>query len=172
MLVNIGKGSRAPLDVVDRMLDCHVKIRHFIDLAKKLGEDRIPAKEATEVAASIVRYFTQALPHHVADEEQSVYPRLLGKAPRVDGALKAMVDQHSAHRAELEELIGICSAIATDPSTYVPALSALLRVANSLGNEFEEHLELEEAVIFPAMRELLSADELSQIETELRNRRS
>lgn len=64
---------------LELLFACHDKVRRFTALAGKLsghvaqhGAD----EEAREAAASILRYFELALPHHHADEEEDVFPAL------------------------------------------------------------------------------------------------
>ena len=55
MLDQIGT-ARPAGDIVDLLLDCHVRIRRFTDTAVRLGATRAaPASEVAEAAAAVHR---------------------------------------------------------------------------------------------------------------------
>jgi hemerythrin-like domain-containing protein len=169
-IVRIGeRDSRAGEgDVVDSLLACHERIRSFLAMAARAGEASAPADQVIEACGRIGRYFREAMPLHVADEEESILPRLRGRAAAVDRALDTMHEQHSAHEAGLSELIGAVDAVRQGPSESRARIAA---AAAELGAELTPHLELEEAIILPAVRQLLSARELADIALEIRGRR-
>jgi iron-sulfur cluster repair protein YtfE (RIC family) len=173
MMQTIGRGPRqVNHDLVDLLLECHERIRAFGALARKLGEQSdFGSDDVVEASLGVVRYFTQALPLHVQDEEQSILPRLKGKQPAVDAALAQMQAQHASHQRPLERVVAICGDLARR-ATGAPELGAELHgLAQRLERELLEHLELEETVIFPAITLHLSADEQAAIVRELRARR-
>src|SRR5690348_12854183 len=86
-------------DAIDLLLGCHTRIRHFTAVAVKLSQPDAPADQVRSAAAAVYKYYSQALPLHEADENDSVYPRLrsaLADEPNdpVAAANQAMVDQH------------------------------------------------------------------------------
>ncbi len=95
-------GPRPPAgDVVDLLLECHTRIRSFTTLAARLASTPgLAAAEVAEAAAGVHRYFTQALPLHARDEEESVLPRLRGRDPEVDRELAEMVHEHRGHEEQ------------------------------------------------------------------------
>lgn len=172
MLIGIG-GRKEPTDVVDLLLDCHTRIRSFSALALRLARvEGVAAAEVVEAAAKVRRYFTVALPKHVEDEEESLLPRLAGKDPEVDRALRRMEDEHERHDALLRRLVAICARLQDEPAALPAVRGELEAVAKELVDEFEEHLRQEEAVVMPAARKLLTAEELAAIHDELRHRRA
>ncbi len=84
MLTKIGKPAAAG-DAVGLLLECHERIRSFLALARRIAEVG-PSAPGTvpEAAARVRRYFTEALPLHARDEEESILPRLRGLDPTVD----------------------------------------------------------------------------------------
>lgn len=171
--VLIGRGPRQVNDnLVDLLLECHQRIRSFCALACKIGErSDYGSDEVVEACLGVVRYFTLALPLHVQDEEESILPRLTGKQSHVDEALATMQAQHANHQRPIERLVTLCRALA-EPSTASADLGSELRaVAPSLERELNEHLVLEESLIFPAIASYLGAEEQAEIVRELRARR-
>jgi iron-sulfur cluster repair protein YtfE (RIC family) len=171
VLLNVGK-KKPPEDVVEMMLECHGRIREMVGLARRLAElPSTPAEEARDVAARVRRYFSEALPRHVADEEESVVPRLRGASPEVDRALDAMCAEHVEHGPELARLVSCADEIARAPERLPELGRALGEAATALERAFAVHLEAEERVLFPALA-ALDAHEKAAILAELRARRA
>jgi hypothetical protein len=150
MAVGIGTGKRPTSDEpLDELLACHQRIRDMIALARRLaGAADAPADEVAAAALRVRRYFVEALPRHVEDEEASLLPRLRGRGDALDAALTAMHDQHGAQGPLEHALIALCDELAADGV----------------------HLAGEEGVVFPALAALPDADRRA-IRAEMRARR-
>lgn len=172
MLIKIGSSDEAS-DVVDLLLACHQRIRFFIDLAVRLSEATdAPPEEIREAAARVVRYFAEALPLHVADEENSILPRLKGREPALDRTLEAMRNEHAIHQPQLERLLQICRTLQNAPERLAELKTDLGDVASLLAREFKAHLLDEETTILPAIKSLLNDQDRQAMLQELRARRS
>ena len=173
-MLQIGTRRAEDGDLVDALLECHGRIRQITGVARALavaGPDRAP-QELREAAARVRRYFAEALPRHVEDEDASILPRLRGRDPDVDAALAAMSAEHEHHGAGVARLVELCARVERAPEE-LPALAAELdRVSRALEAEFAVHLEREERVILPAIRRLLGAEEQSAVRAEMRARRA
>jgi iron-sulfur cluster repair protein YtfE (RIC family) len=171
MLTRLGAPA-TPGDAVGLLLECHARIRSFVALARRIAAARPDERAGVpEAAHRVARYFSQALPLHALDEEQSVLPRLRGRAAEVDAALEAMAREHREHERPLAIVVAACDALARDPARVEDLARALSGAAATLEAHFAEHLRREEAVVFPAIRRLLSPDEDAAIVRELRARR-
>lgn len=160
-------------DIVQLLLDCHGRIRHFVALARRLGEADAPtAVEVRDSAFRVRRYFGEALPLHVEDEEESVLPRLQGREPSLDDALERMSAEHSEHAPMLAALLHTCRTLESAPERHADLRAALAATATALERLFTAHLEAEEAVVLPAIRDLLPAAEHDAMVHELRARRA
>ena len=180
MLLQISSAAAASLaeelvqgsqqDAVALLLGCHQRIRHFTRMAVELSRGAAPAEQVGAAARSVQRYYTQALPLHEADENDSVYPRLRAAAPPAElaAANQAMVDQHRGLNALIADLVPQWEAIALDPA-QAPASGP---GAQALQVAWHEHLGLEERVIFPSLRARLSPDDLAAIRQEMAERRT
>src|SRR5262245_17043047 len=113
------------------------------------------------------RYFTHALPLHVADEEQSVLPRLRPLAPEIVDALAAVEEEHRAHDELLARLVPAWDALRSDPARRKETLADVRRLQADL----EAHLAAEERTMVPALARLPAA-EARAIVDELRARRA
>lgn len=170
MLVSIGKRERSE-ELVDLLLECHGRIRQFLELAREAGERRdLPVVDVVDACTRVERYFVEALPLHVRDEEDSILPRLSGRSSELDRALSQMQAEHQEHEPLLARLLSACRAVRAAPADPL-CLLELSQAAAALGQAFDRHLELEETVVFPALRQLLSDALRAQITNELRARR-
>ena len=166
MLLSIGRRPHEP-DLVDLLSDCHDRIRSFLDLAHRVATTPgLAAADIRTAGHQIYRYFTEAFPLHVADEEHSILPRLRGRDEGLDAALARMEDDHREHADLVERLVALCDLTMRDPRQ----LAALDETACALSLALEAHLSLEELVIFPALDDL-SQIELAAIRAEMRGRR-
>lgn len=164
--------SRGPESLLGLLMACHTRIRRFARLAFTLGaRPSLPRAEVTEAAEQCLRYFAEALPLHVRDEEDSLWPRLAGRSPALDASMAQMRAQHFGHTVRLEVLMDALKAVQNRPNN--PLLHRQLELAASaLETDLEEHLRLEESELFPLLEEALSEDLRQLIILELRSRRS
>jgi hemerythrin-like domain-containing protein len=171
MLLKIGRSSERET-LVELLLACHERIRRFSRLACTLAErDDLPEAEVLDAVERCTRYFAEALPLHVRDEEDSVLPRLCARSPELDAALDAMRAEHADHEPGLRALLGALAAL-RDAPLEARARERLLEVAAPLAQELEQHLQAEETRIFPELRGLLSPEAEREAIAELRARRS
>lgn len=172
MLSSIGRSPRKEAtELVAILLECHERIRRFAALAGAIGEHpELPASDIAEACDRVERYFARALPLHVTDEEQSIAPRLRGRSAEVDRALETMLADHLAHGPTLSALLSHCASL-REHAEDAARRAAVGRLGAELAREFSSHLALEEAVVFPALQQLLSEAERVEIVGELRARR-
>lgn len=160
MLISLGQRTQSPDDIVDALLECHQRIRRFTEMTVLLGRRNELA--ATETTSQIERYFRMALPLHVRDEEETVIPRLQGRSPDLDRALAAMKAEHEDHAPPIAQLFAALER--REPA-------GLLEAGAALTAAFTPHLEQEERLIFPALRQWVSTDDRRAMLGELRARR-
>ena len=164
--IRLGPKPAADETPAGLVLDCHARIRTFSGLAVTLATAAAPDAEVADAAARVHRYFTVALPLHVADEEQSLAPRLRRYAPDTLAALDDMEREHRAHDALLAGLVAAWAAIGEDPARRAATAEAAAR----LRAELERHLAAEERLVVPALAGL-PTDEQQAILEEMRARR-
>lgn len=171
MRFQVGRRPGGTESPVAAMEDCHGRIRDMTALAARLGGAvTADGDEVAEAATRVARYFSESLPLHEADEEESMRPRLEGVSAVVDAALGDMTAQHVELHGHIDELVEITSSIAGDPGRR-GGLSARLGVlAGTLEGLWAVHLGLEESVIFPALADL-DDDVQAVIRAEMRSRR-
>jgi iron-sulfur cluster repair protein YtfE (RIC family) len=165
--------NQPPEDAVDLLLGCHQRIRHFTATAVKLAHSQgATADEIRQSAAGIQRYYSVSLPLHEADEEDTLRPRLNAVADeRVRHALLAMHDQHQAIDDLIERLLPLLALLGASPDA-LPALGGeMCSITHALDEIFRAHLQLEEEVIFPAIRQLLTENTRATMLAEMQARR-
>jgi len=176
MLPTIGTKPRETSDdPVALLTECHERIRRFTRLAVRLADPAIASPdEIREAAQGVHRYFSVALPLHVADEDVSIGPRLLagGKQPRaVREAVANMTAQHVTIDELLARALPLWAALAgTDEAQAEKARAALEELAPRLAVLFDLHLVHEEDTLFPAIG-ALPAEDRAAIVREMRARR-
>jgi iron-sulfur cluster repair protein YtfE (RIC family) len=165
--------QQPPEDAVDLLLGCHQRIRHFTGVASKLAHAQgTTADEIRKAAAGVYRYYSVSLPLHEADEEATLRPRLDRAADeRVRRALLAMADQHLAVDELIERLLPLLRLVEQNPDTQSQVGGEMCSLTKALEEIFRAHLELEESIIFPAIRELLPESTRAEMLTEMQQRR-
>lgn len=160
-------------DAVDLLIGCHQRIRHFTGVAVKLAHAQgASVEEVVQAASGVHRYYTVSLPLHEADEEETVRPLLdaIGDE-KLRHALLAMTDQHLAIDELLERLLPLLVMVRNNPDTIHMAGGEMCSITKALHEIFNAHLQLEEEVIFPAIREALPDDVRGEMLREMQNRR-
>lgn len=168
--LRIGESSNEEDELLGLLLACHARIRRFCRLALTLGaRPELPAPEVKATAAQCLRYFTEALPLHVRDEEDSLWPRLVDRSRALEATLAQIRAQHLSHGPRIDALEKALRGVFEHPNE--PARHrALATAASSAEADFEEHLRLEETELFPALETLLP-EVRDRIVAELRARR-
>ena len=166
--------SPTPSGPVEMLQECHDRIRHFVQLSRTLAEaQEAPQAQVAEAADAIFRYFSQSLPLHEADENETLFPRLRNLAPLgspLREAVRAMVEQHHTIEELVFELAAICGAIRRQPERLPGLSSQLQHISKALDQVFSSHLHMEETVLFPAIAQL-PAEELQAMSREMQRRR-
>lgn len=161
-----------PERCVDLLAACHQRIRAHLGVAGALavaGGDA--SREAVANSAMAVeRYFRLALPLHAADEDRSIAPRLRGRDRALDETLDVMTRDHESHTEDVGVLVGLAGRIALQPIALEAVRGQLGDLLARLAPTLEEHLALEEEILFPALR-VLPADEDARVLAEMRARR-
>jgi iron-sulfur cluster repair protein YtfE (RIC family) len=171
-MIRIGERRAEAGDVVDALVECHGRIRDVTAIAARLGAAEGASEvEVREAAARVRRYFSESLPRHVADEEDSLEPRLRGRDPGLDAALDRMHREHRAHDPLVVRLVAACAEVEADPARLAALQPEIAAVTAELAAELAGHLASEEEQVFPALRRILSEEERAAIRAEMRARR-
>ncbi|MDH4180446.1 MAG: hemerythrin domain-containing protein [Betaproteobacteria bacterium] len=157
-------------DPLGMLRACHGRIERQLGTLRRLaahlpghGADR----DAQAAARAILRYFDDAAPNHHADEEASVFPRLLARAPSARETIAALErDHHGAFEANWRRLRPLLAAIAAGSRETLPP--ALVR---EVCDAYAAHIALENDRLIPLCAETLTPAELAAIGAEMAARR-
>jgi iron-sulfur cluster repair protein YtfE (RIC family) len=164
---------KSPEDAVDLLVGCHERIRHFTGVAVKLAHAQgATTEEIAQAAAGVHRYYSVSLPLHEADEDQTLQPRLGAVADEpVRHALLAMGDQHQAIDELIERLLPLLVLVTNNPDTLPEVGGEMCSITKALEEIFRAHLQMEEEIIFPAIRQALPESTRADILREMQERR-
>jgi iron-sulfur cluster repair protein YtfE (RIC family) len=164
---------KSPEAAVDLLVGCHQRIRHFTGVAVKLAHAQGAApEEIAQAAAGVHRYYSVSLPLHEADEDQTLQPRLRAVADeQVRHALLAMGDQHQAIDELIERLLPLLVLVTNNPDTLPEVGGEMCSITKALEEIFRAHLQMEEEIIFPAIRQALPESTRADILREMQERR-
>jgi len=176
MGIQIGARPDAGFDDPLGMLhDCHRRIEHFLNIicvvadraaGRPLGEEESAAIQAA------LSYFRTGGQRHNADEEQSLFPRMQAggaePVPEIGGL------EHDHRDAELlhSRVDSIYSAWIANQAIPPDQQSELKAATDRLKKLYEQHIAIEEKVVFPRAAQTLTPEAIAAIGQEFRARRS
>src|ERR1039457_4999392 len=165
--------QQPPEDAVDLLVGCHQRIRHFTGVAAKLAHAQGAAPdEVRQAAGNVHRYYSVSLPLHEADEDQTLQPRLRDVADQpVRHALLAMSEQHQEIDELIERLLPLLVLVTNNPDALAEVGGEMCSLTKALEEIFRAHLQMEEEVIFPAIRQVLPEYVREEILRKMQQRR-
>jgi hemerythrin-like domain-containing protein len=162
------KGRKGALEMLERS---HGKLQEALgELRSAANAIAAGSKSDADLAVihDAVEFFERSVTRHEADEEQSLFPRLRGKAG-IDPVLETLVDDHREHNRlhrRLREIAGTWGDSLPEPEHA----QHLVRLVTELEDAYARHIALEDEKLFPAAR-ALSAQELAAAAEEMQARR-
>jgi hemerythrin-like domain-containing protein len=175
-MLQIGKradhGFDEPLGLLN---DCHRRIEHFLGVLIAVSQ-RAAGRSLDEreraAATSALEYFATAAPRHTADEEESLFPRLLASGDRdVTTLMERLGDDHDRadehHRGVDRLMRRWLDARRLSDTEHRELVNRLA----SLKDMYDAHIAAEDGQLFPAAARILPADDLRAIGREMAARR-
>jgi len=167
----IGSDLNDPLGL---LTDCHRRIEKFATILHTLAEqdvgDNLDAERREALRVSL-RYFRESAPKHKADEEESLFPRLLARGCEIAGMLDVLNSDHrsfdDSHK-QVEELGR--SWLANDSLKSIEA-TRLRMILIDMREKYARHIGIEETHVFPMAGRILPPEELQAIANEMAQRR-
>jgi hemerythrin-like domain-containing protein len=164
-----GAGFEEPFEM---LAACHERVTRMLNLLARLRE-HLSQKgwdaSVGQAAQDVMRYFDQAAPKHHDDEERHVFPALLA-AP--DTGLHAVV--HRLQQDHIDMTAGwarartVLATLVDGPATLDVAANQVLADYAAL---YDRHVEDEDKLVYPAARQLLSADAVHAMSADMMARR-
>ena len=109
--------------------------------------------------------FAREVEHHHLREDDVVWPMLVEREAPFGESLAELQDDHQALDAVMERTRAALDAMVHDVSTRPEAVAA----AEALGQLLDDHLEREEAVMFPALAHVFTKESFTALEDALFN---
>jgi len=100
-----------------------------------------------------VSFYNNELKSHFKEEEEILFPLAKNRTPELDIMINEIVDEHR----KMEKLVN-----------EIEKTTDLKNVLDSLGWLLEKHIRKEERKLFPAIEEILTEEELSELKTKLK----
>lgn len=177
MPVQIGAKVHNFTDPTGLLSDCHRRIEMFLGALEGVGEviDQPPTEETRRSLESALRYFGQAAPKHTADEEESLFPRLRQvQDQEITAALSQMDRLEHEHSAAVPlharvERLGV-EYLASGKLNAAEVREFRESVA-SLAEMYQQHIRIEDEVVFPLAARVLPEQEKAAIAEEMARRR-
>ena len=143
-------------DPLARLESCHR--RHDEEIAALVEAAR---RDDEAAVGDVLAFLDRSTPRHFADEEQSLFPRVLAKAPEHAEVIARLVAEHRE-----DEKIAARLRVRFDAGD----LPAVLVEAEALAALYRRHVDAEDQ-LFPKLAEILGADEWAAIAAEMQGRR-
>jgi hemerythrin-like domain-containing protein len=115
------------------------------------------APDALQRAAKLMRTFAEDY-HEKQLEEGNIFPALAKAGGTLVGTVNALVAQHQRGREITEYVLAV-----TKQSLGAQAAEPLARTLESFARMYEEHAAMEDTIVFPAWKKVLSPKELDEM---------
>jgi hemerythrin-like domain-containing protein len=162
-------------DPIGMLTDCHRRIEHFLAVlvlvADRAAGRALTSEESAAVHAAL-QYFHKGGQRHNADEEESLFPRLRDAA-RADGfnEIEGLESDHRDAGHLHEEVEKLYHSWTQSSALSRPDQAELASTTQRLKRLYDEHIRLEEQVVFPRAAKLLNQQSIREIGQEFRTRR-
>lgn len=123
--------------------------------------------EAREAIARVHRYFATAAPHHHADEEQDLFPRLTAAAPELVPLMQALEEEHEA----LEHHWQVLAPLLAEPEKALADRDAFAHAVSGFVAAYRAHALKENEQLLPRAAEVLSPADLRALGRRMAERR-
>jgi hemerythrin-like domain-containing protein len=178
MPVQIGAKTHSFSDPTGLLSDCHRRIESFLGALAAVGRalDAPPSAESARALDLALRYFQEAAPKHRADEEDSLFPRLR----KLDDAemhsalvqLEHLEEDHRAANPPHADVDRLGRKYLAAGKLTGAEVNQYRRAVASLRAIYEQHIRLEDEVVFPLAKRVLPEAEKSAIAAEMADRRA
>lgn len=170
-------------DPIGLLGDCHRRIERFLLILTTIAaQARDPRNHDQEGLAqdqrlaleTALRYFREAAPRHTADEEESLFPSLHRTGalpPAITGQIAELEQDHEQATSYHRQVDRIGCLWLDEGELQAVDLEALTSALSALTQLYQEHIKLEETVVFPLAAQMLSDSDKSVIGEEMASRR-
>jgi len=174
LLAKQGTEAKATLDrPLDHLVACHRRIEERLEGLERAAchlEDR--HEEALEVIGNCFRFLTSNGAWHTADEEESVFPRLVGRmADEESRFLRDLEGEHRDVERLLEELRNLHSLLAVSGRDQQETAQRFRQGVATLCAAYRRHIAAEDGRLIPLAKRILGEADLTALSRAMRSRR-
>jgi hemerythrin-like domain-containing protein len=162
-------------DPIGMLKDCHRRIERFLGILCRVA-DRARGRgltgEEREAIEASLNYFRVGGMRHTADEEESLFPRIRAQCtPNEFPELGGLESDHQRANELHAAVEGLYRAWIAEGCLSREEEERMLAATEELKLLYEEHIQVEERVVFPRAAEALGGPALAAIGREFRERR-
>ena len=122
------------------------------------------AANVARLATLALEYLEQDLSHHIADEEQDLFPRLRTRCKPPDHIVSILTVLSEEHAKDAELSSGLLAGLRRlKEGRPLKQVSEFLQTAAAFAETQRRHIAWEEDVVLPLARKRLSANDLEEI---------
>jgi len=130
--------------------------QNLLKLVAHLKEHGMTEAYANECMATYCHYDHATFLHH-QDEEQGLFPLLLGHSALIDGMIERLMLDHE----EIEESWGVLSTRLSNPE-HITNFDHILHLTIEFEKILREHLTREDEDFSPQIKKILTAEQIRQ----------
>jgi len=176
MAVQIGaKPDSGFDDPIGMLIDCHRRIEQFLHIlcvVVNRAQSRALTDEEKNAVQSALQYFRVGGQRHTADEEESLFPRLRTKSAASNVEQLSELEGDHCHANDLHQAVEALYSAWIAAGSLSPEDEQRLRSATEqLKHLYEEHIQVEEQIVFPRAAVMLDSRTIAQIGQEFHARR-
>jgi hemerythrin-like domain-containing protein len=160
------------------MEDCHQRIRFFLKTLTRVADSHAQGNldlESGEALRKALTYFREAAPRHTADEEESLFPRLRRlsdpQASDIESTLRSLEQEHARADAAQKQIDDLATRWLEGADLSKVEKEQWRCVIAELNAHYEQHMAVEEQIVFTLAKKILSASERQEIGKEMARRR-
>jgi hemerythrin-like domain-containing protein len=170
-----GSDFRDPLGL---LRDCHRRIENFLNVLHTVtqqGSGMHLLEEQRQALEVSLRYFQESAPKHAADEEESLFPRMLTRSgsnfATISDVLNKLNAEHSMLRLKHDDVEEIGRSWLALDFLGAEELSRLTTILQDLKETYTRHIAIEEKEVFLLAARILDSADLQSIAKEMAERR-
>ena len=156
-------GFEQPFELLEA---CHERVDRTLALLQRLVahiDSRGHDASSRSAASDVMRYFDLAAPHHHLDEERHVFPAVLdsGNVAWIE-AVKTLLQDHEDLHQQWADLRQVLQVWANEDMASATVTEQTHQAVNTYCERYAQHKLLEDGVVYPAARSLMTAPEALQ----------
>lgn len=119
------------------------------------------------------QFLTKDMKHHIADEEENLFPILRLRAEpddQIDDVLDQLCEEHKSDYIDAKQIVSELSLLLDGTNKYPISSAAIQMVHRFTANE-RHHLIVENAIVMPLAKVRFTSDDLNKMAREMAIRR-